>query len=109
MKNYIQRGDTITIPAPAAVLSGGVVIAGSIVGIANGDAAITEPVDVDVVGVFTLPKVSALAIAAGDIIYWDATAGLATKTATANTKLGYATEAAANPSASVNVRLVPIV
>ena len=28
--NYVQPGDTLTIPAPADVLSGGVVIAGSI-------------------------------------------------------------------------------
>lgn len=105
MKNFVQRGDTLTIPAPAAVLSGGVVIAGSIAGVANGDADIGEPVDVDVVGVFELPKVSALAIAVGDIVYWDATAGLTNKTAAANTKLGVAIEAAANPSATVKVRL----
>ena len=105
MKNFVQRGDTLTIPAPAAVLSGGVVIAGSIAGVANGHADIGESVDVDVVCVFELPKVSALAIAVGDIIYWDATAGLANKTATANTKLGVAIEAAANPSATVKVRL----
>ena len=109
MKTHIQRGDTLTIPAPAAVLSGGVVVAGAIAGIANGDAAAGAPVDVDVTGVFSLPKVSALAIAIGDVVYWDATAGLANKTASGNTKLGYATEAAVNPSASVAVRLVPSV
>jgi predicted RecA/RadA family phage recombinase len=109
MKNHVQRGDTLTIPAPAAVLSGGVVVAGAIVGVANGDAASGAPVDVDVTGVFKLPKVSALAIAAGDVVYWDGAAGLVTKTASGNSKLGYATEAAANPSASVNVRLVPTV
>lgn len=109
MRNHVQRGQTITIPAPAAVTSGGVVVAGALVGIANGDAASGDPVDVDVTGVFELPKVAALAIAVGDVVYWDATAGLVTKTATANTKIGYATEAAANPSATVKVRLVPVV
>lgn len=109
MKNHVQRGETLTIPAPAAVLSGGVVVAGSIVGVANGDAASGAPVDVDVVGVFILPKVSALAIAIGDAVYWDATNGIVTKTASGNTKLGYATTAAANPSASVSVRLVPVI
>lgn len=109
MKNHVQRGETLTIPAPAAVLSGGVVVAGSIVGVANGDAATGAPVDVDVVGVFTLPKVSAMAISIGDTVYWDSTNGVVTKTATGNAKLGYATTAAANPSASVTVRLVPTV
>jgi predicted RecA/RadA family phage recombinase len=105
MKNYIQRGDTLTLTAPAEIISGGVVIVGSIVGVANGSAAVGAPVDVDTVGVFQLPKVAALAIAAGDVVYWDATNKLVTKTASANTKLGVATEAAANPSANVTVRL----
>lgn len=35
-KNYIQPGDTVTILAPVSVASGGVVIAGSIAGIAQG-------------------------------------------------------------------------
>ena len=109
MRNHIQPGLILSFPAPAAVLSGGVVIAGNIIGVANGAAAIGDPVDVDVQGVFELPKVSALAIALGDLVYWDATAGLVTKTASTNKKLGYATEAAANPSATVNVRLVPVI
>lgn len=105
MKNYVQRGDTLTLPAPAAVLSGGVVIVGSIIGVANGDAANGAPMDLDVVGVFTLPKVSALAINAGDTVYWDAANSVVTKTAAGNTKLGVATEAVPNPSAAVSVRL----
>ena len=98
----MQRGRCV-------VAGGGVVVVGSIIGVANGDAAFGTPVDVDVVGVFTLPKVSALAIAIGDVVYWDATNGIVTKTASGNTKLGYAMTAAANPSASVTVRLVPTV
>ena len=105
MRNYVQRGDTLTFAAPVAVSSGGVVIAGSIIGVANGAADIGTDVDVDVTGVFNLPKVSALAIAIGDVVYWDATNKLVTKTATANTKLGVATSVAANPSAKVAVRL----
>ena len=105
MKNYVQRGDTLTLPAPAAIVSGGVVIVGSIIGIANGDAANGAPVDLDVVGVFSLPKVSALAINAGDAVYWDAANSVVTKTAGGNTKLGVATESVPNPSPRVSVRL----
>lgn len=105
MRNYVQPGDTLTLTAPEEIVSGGVVIVGAIIGVANGDAANGAPVDVDTVGVFTLPKVSALAIAAGDVVYWDAANKLVTKTASGNTKLGVATAAAANPSASVSVRL----
>lgn len=109
MHNYVQPGEVLTIPAPAAVSSGGVVVAGAIVGIANGAAAIGELVDVSVQGVVTLPKVAALAIAIGDVVYWDGTNKLVTKSASGNTKLGVATTVAPNPSAKVNVRLVPTV
>lgn len=105
MRNYVQPGDTLTLTAPAEIISGGVVIVGSIIGVANGNAANGALVDVDTVGVFTLPKVAALAIEAGDAVYWDAAAKLVNKTAGGNSKLGVATAAAANPSASVNVRL----
>jgi predicted RecA/RadA family phage recombinase len=105
MKNYVQRGDTLTLTAPAEIISGDVVIVGSIIGVANGDADNGASVDLDTVGVFKLSKVSALAIAAGDIVYWDSGTKLVTKTSSGNTKLGVATAAAANPSASVTVRL----
>jgi predicted RecA/RadA family phage recombinase len=49
--------------------------------------------------------VSALAIAAGDTLYFDAATKLVNKTSSGNTKIGVATEAAANPSATVAVRL----
>lgn len=110
MRNYVHQGRTLTIPAPAAVSSGGVVVAGAIAGVANGAAAIGQLVDVEVEGVFVLPKVAALAIAIGDVVYWDATNKLVTKTAASgNTKLGVATTVAPNPSAVVSVRLVPTV
>ncbi|AMY70911.1 DUF2190 family protein [Frigidibacter mobilis] len=105
MKNYIQPGTNLTFSAPAAVASGGVVIAGEIKGIAAGDAAIGEDVDVVTVGVFGLPKVAADAFAVGAVVYWDSTAGLATSTATDNTKLGVAVAVAAASTATVEVRL----
>lgn len=105
MKNFIQPGESLTIPAPAAVLSGGVVIAGSIVGIAHGDAAEGERVDVRCRGVFELPKVAANAFALGAAVYWSAGDGLATSTASGNTRIGTAVEAAASGSASAKVRL----
>ena len=58
-KNFIQAGDTVTIPAPAAVTSGGVVIAGAIIGVSQGDAASGASVDGKTSGVWELPKVGA--------------------------------------------------
>lgn len=105
MKNYVQRGDALSIPAPADVDSGDVVISGSIIGVAAGDAVSGATVDIATSGVFELPKVSALAISVGDIVYYDAATSLVNKTSSGNTKVGVAVTAAANPSASVNVRL----
>lgn len=105
MKNFVQRGDTLSIPAPADVNSGDIVISGSIIGVAAGDALTGETVDVATSGVFDLPKVSALAISVGDIVYYDTATDLVNKTSSGNTKVGVAVTAAANPSASVNVRL----
>lgn len=105
MRNFVQRGDTLDIVAAAAVTSGAVVVAGSIIGVSNVDADIGDTFALDVVGVFTLPKVNALAIAVGDTLYYDAATKLVNKTASGNTKIGVAVSAAANPSPSVNVRL----
>lgn len=105
MKNFVQHGVNLTLPAPADVLSGDVVIVGSLLGIAAGTAASGADLDIVTEGVFSLPKVSALAIAIGDTVYWDSTAKLVTKTSSGNTKLGVAVTAAANPSGSVNVKL----
>lgn len=105
MRNFVQRGDTIDVTAAAAIKSGDGVIVGSIFGIANVDAAIGDTYALDTVGVFNLPKVNALAIAVGDAVYWDSANKVVTKTAGGNTKIGVAVTAAANPSATVNVRL----
>lgn len=104
-KNFIQPGDTVTIPAPAAVTSGGVVIAGNIAGIAQGDAASGEPVDVKTSGVWQLPKVAADNVTLGAPIHWASGTGLATITASGNRKIGVAVEAAAASTGTVKVRL----
>jgi predicted RecA/RadA family phage recombinase len=103
--NFIQRGDNLTIPAPATVTSGAPVIAGEIVGIALGDAASGLSVDVATSGVFEIAKVAADDMALGDVIYWDDSAELATLTATDNTTLGVAFVAAGTGTGAVNVRL----
>lgn len=105
MKNYISSGDVLTIPAPATVASGDVVIAGGLVGIAARDAASGADVEIKTKGVYELPKTSAEAWTVGAAIYWDATNGVCTTTATDNTLIGKAVAAAANPSSTGIVRL----
>ncbi len=105
MKNYVQKGENLTIAAPYDVTSGGGVKSGLIFGIASGDAESGDDVDLVTIGVFDLPKVSTNTFAIGAAVYWDDTAKLVTSTATDNTKIGVAVEAVGNPSGSVNVRL----
>ena len=104
MRNFVQPGENLTIPAPADVKSGDVVVVGALVGVAAGDALTGADLDVCTVGVYTLPKVSALAISVGDLVYFDAATKLVNKTNT-NPKIGHAVAAAANPSPTVAVKL----
>ena len=101
-KTYIQPGHTLTIPSPGAIAPGDVVVVGEIIGVAAGAAALGEPADVHVVGVWSLPKVAGDDMSVGEAIFWDSAAGLATVTATGNTRLGVAVAAGA---ATVAVRL----
>lgn len=105
MKNFVQPGVNLTLPAPADVLSGQGLVIGAIFGVAAIDAVTGANVDLVTEGVFRLPKVAALTIAIGDSVYWDATNKVVTKTASGNTKIGVAVTAEANPSAAVDVRL----
>jgi predicted RecA/RadA family phage recombinase len=95
MKNYVQPGNIITLIAPYAVTSGDGLLVGSIFGVASGTAILGDSVETAVEGVYDLKKVASQAWAAGDRIYWDNTARQTTKTLTANTLIGVATEAVA--------------
>jgi predicted RecA/RadA family phage recombinase len=105
MKNYVQEGKTVTVTAPAAVTSGQYVVVGALRGVAAYDAAQGEPVEVVSEGVFTLPKVAADNIAAGDLLYWTGTA--CTKAAGTGSKplVGMAVKAAGSGVATVAVKL----
>ncbi|MCO6385019.1 DUF2190 family protein [Oceanicola sp. 502str15] len=107
MKNYVQKGENITVTAAAAATSGQGVLVGNLFGIAAGDAEIGDDLDLVTVGVFSMAKVSTDVLAVGDPVYWDDTAKLATADddSGANAEIGLAVTAAANPSGTVNVRL----
>ena len=83
MKNYVQLGDNITLPAPYAIASGAPALVGAVVGIASTDAAQGEDVAFVRVGVFNpVPKVAGAAWVAGTTkIYFDANAKAFTATA----------------------------
>ncbi|MBC6714786.1 DUF2190 family protein [Aurantimonas sp. DM33-3] len=105
-KNFIQPGKVLTMTAPSGGCASGIVyVFGKIFGVAVTSAAEAAEFELEVGGVFELPKVSAEAWTVGAEIYWDAAAELATTVSTANTKIGVAVLSAANPSGLGVVRL----
>lgn len=109
MKNFIQPGDVITVPAPTGgVSSGDGVLIGKLFGVATYSAAEGADVEIRREGVFDLKAESAgsgQAFAVGDIVYWDATAKRCTKTSSGNTRIGVAISAKATTATVVRVSL----
>lgn len=90
MKNYVSAGNTLAITAAAALQSGDGVLAGTIFGVATGDIALGAVGTINLTGVYDLPKAASQAWTVGAKIYWDATNGVCTTTATSNTLIGVA-------------------
>jgi predicted RecA/RadA family phage recombinase len=110
MKTFIQYGETLTLTPGAAVASGvGYLFGTGLFGVAQADVASGVPGEFRTEGVIEIGKTSALAISVGDRLFWDATNKVVNKTATAQQCVGIAVEAAANPSATVKMKLGPYV
>lgn len=105
MKNYIQPGENLTLPAPYAVAAGEGCQIGAIFGVVAGDALEDEDCDLVTKGVFNLSKVTANVFAIGAAAYWDNTAKLITSTSSGNTRVGAAVAAAGNGDATADIRL----
>ncbi len=73
--NFHQDGKTINHAHGNAVTSGEAVPIGGLLGIASVTADSATTIAYQVEGVYALPKVDAAAIAAGQSVMWDASAG----------------------------------
>ncbi|VXC63372.1 DUF2190 family protein [Sphingomonas sp. AX6] len=104
MKNFVQQGNNLTLTAPRDLLSGVAFLVGAIFAVASTTVKSGEPVAGVTEGVFDLPK-AAGAVTAGQKLYWDNTAFNVTTTATNNTLIGAAIQAAASGDATVRVKL----
>jgi predicted RecA/RadA family phage recombinase len=105
-ENFKQAGGTLTLTPGADVASGtGYLFGTALFGIALTDVASGSAGSFATEGVWELPKTSALAISVGDRVYWDATNKVVNKTTASQECIGVAVSAAANPSASVWVKL----
>lgn len=102
--NFVQDGHTLDLDPGATVPSGtGCLFGAALFGVAVVDAVSGTKSSFRVSGVVNIAKTSALAIAVGDRLYWDATNKVVNKTATAQQHVGIAVEAAGNPSPTVKM------
>ena len=106
MKTYVAPGHSITVTAPSGgVTSGQGLLIGTLFGIVQADALEGADAELLTEGVVEVAKTSALQIDVGDRLFWDATNKVVNKTATAQVCVGIAVSAAANPSATVKMKL----
>lgn len=104
MKNFVKKGDSLPTPIAADVASGEVVVAGSLVGIAQVDGLNGDTIEVAYEGVVELPREATDTFAFGEAVYWDGS--VVTTTDTSNTLMGYAAQAVAVAAAgSIQVKL----
>lgn len=108
MINYVQEGDTLTLDPGATVPAGtGRLFGAALFGVACVDAVSGTESAFQIRGVVSIAKTSALAISVGDRLFWDATNKVVNKTTTAQQQVGIAVKAAANPSSTVEMLLMP--
>src|SRR3990167_2646426 len=106
MKNFIQEGNVLALTPAAAVASGvGYLFGTGLFGVGPDDCVISTEGSFATEGVVEIAKTSALAISIGDRLYWDATNKCVNKTATAQQCVGIAVADAANPSATVLMKI----
>jgi len=121
MQNYVQRGNTLTVTAPYALVSGGGCQVGNIFGVSVNNQNVGDSSELVVEGVFDLAK-DGSTFTSGAKVYWDntqqlVTANTLTAAGVANKEIGFAVLDQANGVAApggqaadptVRVRLNPL-
>lgn len=108
MKNYVGEGKAIYVTAPAIVVSGQLLLVGSLFGFCGAPAASGARVALWTRGEYDVPKAAGTAWTEGQLIYWDAAAAnFATTSTSGHTKVGVATAAAASAATTGRIRLNP--
>ena len=103
--NFVQEGKALDYTASGSdIPSGSLVVIGTIAGIAKTDIADGSKGAVHITGVFSVPKASG-AVTQGQKLYWNSTNSNLTTTASGNTLVGIAFEAAASGDANVKILL----
>lgn len=112
MKNFIQAGDTVTVAAPAAVVSGDFVQVGRVRGIAVTSAASGALVELKTTGVFDIPKTASEAFATVGlpvycVLSGDGVKTVTTASGTSNVLVGINLATSGAVTGSLRVKLMP--
>jgi predicted RecA/RadA family phage recombinase len=105
MRNFIQAGNTVVVPAPYVLTSGQGAKVGQLFGVATNDAALSADVALDLTGVFELTKIGSQAWTVGALVYWDDANKRCTTVATANLLIGVAAAAVAGGAGNTTGRV----
>ena len=106
MRNFVQEGKTLTLTPSADVAAGeGFLFGAALFGVAKQAVTSGQPGEFLVEGVVDIAKTSALAISVGDRVFWVPGSKVVNVTATSQVNVGIAVAAAANPSATVRIKL----
>ncbi len=109
MKNFIQDGDVLTVRPTVSVASGGGYSYNNFFGVAANAVDANTDGEFHTGGVFDLRKQGSVGIALGVRVFWDQANGWVTPNVAAGMVcIGYATETVAGGSATVRVRLAPV-
>lgn len=104
MKNYVQKGDVVTLAAPYDRLSGQGAQVGSVFGVAAVDVLSGVSAEFQTEGVFDITKDTSV-FAQGDKVYWDDSAKKCSSTA--GYPIGSAMKAQLTGDSTVRVNLEP--
>jgi predicted RecA/RadA family phage recombinase len=102
---FIQEGAAVDYTPSVNTSAGSVIVQGDLVGIVKHDIRTGALGSIAVEGVFDIDKDDETVFAAGDLVYWDATAGQAVTTALGNKLLGKAIADAPADTTVVRTRL----
>lgn len=106
MRNFVQEGTTLTLTPGANVAAGeGYLFGAALFGVALQAVTSGQPGEFLVEGVVDIAKTSALQINVGDRVFWVPGSKVVNVTATSQVNVGVAVAAAANPSATVRIKL----
>jgi len=93
MKTFVAPGDVVDITAGGAVTAGIGLLTGQLFGVPTISGVSGDVIPVAVTGIVTIAKTASLAVAVGDVLYWDDTNKCVNKTSTSQKEVGIAASA----------------